>query len=267
MLSIRNRYAVAIGVLIALAAGGVTAAAFYAKTSHGSDSTVALGTNATTAGLSTTVLASSTTTQQNTITVVGSGTATGVPDEATLGIGVQATRPDVHSALTAAAADMSRLLSALHHQGVVDKDMQTSSISIYQQTNCCPQIVTGYVATNQLSVTIHHLANVSAVIEAAVAAVGNEVQLNGVSLSIGDPSALVKTARAAAMSDANARAQVWAGLAHHHVGGLIALSELVSGPTPIPCNGCGKGGGGGMPIQPGQTDVTVTITAVFELLG
>jgi uncharacterized protein YggE len=271
MLSLRNRYAVAVGVLIAFAAGGVTAAAFNAKTSHVSDRTAALSTstNATiaTASPAATVVAAATTAQQSTITVVGNGTATGVPTEATLGIGVQATRSTVNDAVNVAGVDMNRLLNALHQQGVLDKDIQTSSVSIYQQTNCCPQSVTGYVSSNQLTVTIHHLKNVSTVIEAAVAAVGNDIQLNGVSLFIGDPTALVKTARAAAMSDAGARAQVWAGLAHRHVGGIIALSELVSGPAPIPCNGCGKGGGGGVPIQPGQTDVTITITAVYELLA
>jgi uncharacterized protein len=265
MLSSRNRYAVAIGVLIALGAGGVTAAAFYAKGARSSNSTVALSAAVATPP-STTVLAASTSSQQTTITVVGSGTATGVPNEATVGIGVQATRPSVSEAVSVAAADMSHLLSALHHQGVADKDIQTSTISIYQQTNCCPQTVIGYQSSNQLTVTIHHLANVSPVIVAAVAAVGNDIQLNGVSLLIGDPTSLVKTARAAAMSDAMARAQVWAGLAHHHVGGIISLSEIVSAPAPIPCNGCGRGGGGGIPIQPGQTDVSVTITAVYELL-
>jgi uncharacterized protein YggE len=267
MMSTRNRYAVAIGVLIAIGAGGVTAAAIYAKTPRGSDPTVALSTRAAAAGPSTTELAATTISQQNTITVVGSGTATGVPDEAILGLGVQAARPDVHNALSVAAADMSRLLSALHHQGVVDKDIQTSSISINQQTDCCPQSVTSYVASNQVSVTIHHLANVSPVIEGAVAAVGNDIQLGGMSLSISNPSPQVKAARTAAMTDANARADVWAGLAHRHVGGIIALSEIVSAPQANPCNGCGLGSAGGVPIQPGQTGVTVTITAVYELVA
>jgi uncharacterized protein YggE len=160
---------------------------------------------------------------------------------------------------------MYRLLGALHRQGIVDKDIQTSSISIYPTTNCCPQYTTGYVSSNLLSVTIHHLANVSTTIEAAVQAVGNDIQLNGVNLLIADPSSLVKAARASAMSDAGARAQVWAGLSHRHVGGLITLSELVSAPTPFACQ-CGAGGGGGMPIQAGQTNVSVTITAVYELL-
>jgi uncharacterized protein YggE len=214
-------------------------------------------------------VAASTTIQHNTntITVVGSGTATGVPDQATVGLGVQATRGNVHDAVTVAANEMGKLITALHRQGVADKDIQTSSISIYQQTNCCPQYVTGYVSSNMVSVTIHHLANVSTVVAAAVAAVGNDIQLNGVGLLVADPRPMIKTARTAAMSDAATRAQTWAGLSHHHVGGLLTLSELVSGPTAIQCNQCGSaGGGGGMAIQPGQTNLTVTITAVYELL-
>jgi Uncharacterized conserved protein len=277
-MSTRNRYAVAIGVLIAIGAGGVTVAAFYAKTPRGSDPTIALSIRpaaavpgmsapAPAAVPSTTVLATTPASKQDTITVVGSGTATGVPDEAILGLGVQATEPNVHAALSVAAADMSRLLSALHHQGVADKDIQTSSISISQQTDCCPQSVNGYVSSNSVTVTVHHLANVSPVIEAVVAAVGNDIQLDGVTLSISNPSPLVKAARAAAMSDANARAQVWAGLAHHHVGGIIELSEIVSAPPAYACNNCGMGGAGGVPIQPGQMPVTVTITAVYELVA
>lgn len=252
-------------MLIAVAAGGVTAAAMYAKGARGSDPTVAVALTKDAATPGQTVLVTTNNPQQNTITVVGIGTATGVPDEAIMGLGVQATRSNVNDALTVASADMKRLLGALHNKGVADKDIQTSSVSINQETNCCPQSVTGYTSSNQVSVTIHHLANVSPVIEAAVAAVGNDIQLNGVSLSIGDPSTLVKAARASAMSDANARAQVWAGLAHRHVGGIIALSEIVSAPASYPCNGCGYGGAGGVPIQPGQTNTTVTITAVYEL--
>jgi uncharacterized protein YggE len=257
-------------VLIAVSAGGITAAAFYAKSARGSDPSVAVALTKTAATPAQTVLVTSNNSVQNTITVVGSGTATGVPDEAILGIGVQATRPDVRSALSVAGSDMSHLLSALHNQGVATKDIQTSSISIYQQNNCCPQIVTGYSANNQVTVTVHHLANVSSVIEAAVAAVGDDIQLNGVTLTIADPSSLVKAARAGAMTDASARAQAWAGLAHHHVGGILSLSEIISAPPAYECNGCGKGsagGGGGVPIQPGQSDVTVTITAVYELVA
>ena len=74
-----------------------------------------------------------------TITVVGSGTASAAPDSGTLSLGVTATRPSVRDAVSQATADMNRLLGALHSQGVQDKDIQTSWISIYQQTSCWPK--------------------------------------------------------------------------------------------------------------------------------
>jgi len=213
-----------------------------------------------------TLAASST---SSTITVVGLGSATATPDQASVSLGVAALRPSVRDAVNAVSADMSRLMGALRAQGVQDKDIQTVSVSIWQQNNCCPQTVAGYNASNQVVVTVHHLANVSPLIEAAVDAVGNEIQLGGVTLTVSDLNPQFKAARASAMADANARAQAWAGLAGHHVGGLIALSEIVSAPGAILCDACGKGAGGAggaFQIQPGQTSVSITITAVYELL-
>ena len=212
-------------------------------------------------------LAASTT--ADTITVVGAGTASAAPDEATVVIGVAATRPNVHDAVATANADMSRLLSALHNQGAQDKDIQTFTISINQQTTCCPSTMLGYSATNQVTVTIHHLANVSGVLLAAVDAVGNDIQLSGVSVLVANPTAAITAARAGAMADASARAQAWAKLAGHHVGGLISLSEIVTAAPYSPCyGGCGgAGAGGGVPVMAGQTSFAVTVTATYELLG
>jgi uncharacterized protein YggE len=203
----------------------------------------------------------------NTVTVVGAGTASGVPDAAELDLGVSATRPNVRDAVSQATADMNHLLSAIRGQGVQDKDIQTASISIYQQTNCCPQTVIGYTSSNSLTIKVHHVSNVTAIMEAAIDAVGNDLQMNGIILSVSDPTAMNKSARAAAMSDANARAQDWAGLTGHHVGGLIGVSEIIAAaPAQVCQGGCGKGSAGGVPIQPGQTTITVTVAATYELV-
>jgi uncharacterized protein YggE len=161
---------------------------------------------------------------------------------------------------------MNHLLGALHSQGVQDKDIQTSWISIYQQTNCCPQTVTGYTSSNEVSVTVRRLASATAIVEASIDSVGNDLQLNGIDLSIADATAITKSARSAAMSDANARAQDWARLAGHHVGGLVDLSEVVATQSQGPVAG-DKGGGGGVPIEAGQLSVTVTVTATYERLA
>lgn len=262
-MSAQNRFAVVIGVLIAVAASGITALAFSAKANSVPTPEVNA---APVRGIATSqAVAATVSGNSNTITVVGSGFANTTPDQATIGLGVSATRSNVRDAVNVASADMNRLLAALHGQGVQDNDIQTTALSIYQQNNCCPQGAITYQSSSQVTVTIHHLANTSAVIEAAVDAVGNDIQLGGVSLFKADTSAQVKTARAAAMTDANARAQEWARLASHHVGSILSLSEIVYVAPPNPCNGCGKGGAG-MPIQPGETSVSVTITVVYELL-
>lgn len=251
MMSAPTRQSVTVGILIAIASGAIVLLLF------GPRSTPAAASPAPQ------VLALAASSTSNTVTVVGTGSASAAPDQGTLSIGVSATRPNVRDAVSQATTDMNRLLGALHGQGVQDKDIQTSWISIYQQTNCCPQTVNGYVSSNQVTVTVHHLSNATGVVESAIDAVGNDLQLNGISLSVADPSSVMKSARSAAMSDANARAQDWARLAGHHVGGLIGLSEIVAAqPQPI----IGKGGAGGLPIEGGQTAVTITITATYELL-
>lgn len=270
-MSTRTRFGVVFGLLIALVAGGAAVLVFSPKAAVVLSPKAAATTTASAqpSPVQTSTLAASST--PTTITVVGVGTASAVPDQATVGLGVSATRPDVRSAVNQTNADMAHLLKALHSRGVLNADIQTSALSIYQQTNCCPQAITGYVSSNQVTVTIHHLVNINGVIEAAVDGVGNDIQLNGLTLSVANPTPMTSTARSVAMKDALARAQEWSRLANHHVGALLGLSEIIGQLSSNPCDqgGCGKGGGGGGGIQvlPGQTSITVTITATYELVA
>jgi uncharacterized protein YggE len=254
MMSAQARIMVVVGVLIAVVTAGMTA--FLVTSMRPAAATPP-------APQVLTLAASST---GNTVTVVGLGTGTAVPDQANVYLGVTATRSSVRDADNVASNDLNRLINALHGQGVQDKDIQTNSISIQQQYNCCPQNVSGYTASSQLSVTVHHVNNVTPLVEAAVDAVGNDVQLGGINLSIADPSTVTKVARAAAMTNANAKAQDWARLAGHHIGGLIGVSEVIGFAPAQACDACGKGGGGGgFQVQPGQTMVTVTVAVTYEL--
>jgi uncharacterized protein YggE len=203
----------------------------------------------------------------NTLTVVGQGSAAATPDQATVTIGVAATRGSVPDAIAAAGADLANLLKALHAEGVQDKDIQTAAITIGQESNCCPRVVTGYNASTQLNVLVHHVANLNSLVAAAVSAVGNDVQLNGIALSLSDTAAKAKAARASAMADAAVRANQWAALAGRHLGGIVSVSEAPSPPQFGGCGGCGAGGGGGIAVMAGQTTVSLTITVVYELLA
>jgi uncharacterized protein YggE len=243
---------ITIGVLIAIAASSLTALAVELAGLAGNSTR--------------TVSAAGPNPDPNTITVVGEGREPATPDQASLNLGVSVTRSNVRQAISASATEMNKLIDALKGQGVQDADMQTTVVSVNAVTaSYCSTCITGYSATNSLSVTIHHLVNVGSVIASAVDAVGNELQLNGVNVTLSNDSGQLKAARALAMQSAGARAEEWAALAKRHVGKILSVSELVGTQAPqFQCNG-GCGGGGGVPIQAGQTTVDVTVTVVYQL--
>ena len=240
---------IAIGALIAIAASAVTAIAVRAGSNQASSSGV--------------VGAGSVAGPRDTVTVVGEGTQNATPDNATIGLGVSVTRGSSGDAMTAASSEMTALLNAIRAQGVQDVDIQTTGLGINQNQNYGQ--VTGYSAYNQVNVKIHHIANVGGVIAAAQKAVGNDIQLNGITLLLSDNTTQLKGARQAAMAAAAARAKEWAGLTGRHLGKVLSVSEIVgNGSTPAPCYGqCGGGGGG--PVQAGQVNVTVDVAVVYEL--
>ena len=209
--------------------------------------------------------AASVTPERQTLTVVGQGMGQAAPDTARVSLGVAPVRPNVHDASSVAADEQNKLVAALRGQGVEDKDIQTESMYISQNHNCCPDSITGYTATMNTSVIVHHLTNVGTVVGAAADAVGNDIRMNGINLSVSDSTAALKAARTAALADAAVRAGDWATNSKHHIGKIVAISEITT-TNPQPFAGCQGGcGGGGFPISAGQTTLNVAITVVYEL--
>jgi len=241
---------IGIGALIAIAASAVTAVAVRAGT-NGASTQAAVG-------------AGSVAGPRDTVTVVGEGTQNATPDNALVSLGVTVRRGNAGEALNAANVEMASLLKAIKTQGVQEIDIQTTGISIYQDTESGS---VGYRAGNTVNLKIHHIVNVGTVVGAAQKAVGNDIQLNGITLQLSDNTTQLKGARQAAMTAAGARAKEWANLAGRHLGKVLSVSEVIaSGSTGSPCGaGGGCGGGGGMPIQAGQVDVTVDVAVVYEL--
>jgi len=241
---------IAIGAVIAIAASAVTALAVRAG-AGGAAAQSAVGAG-TVAG------------PRDTVTVVGEGTQNATPDNAVINMGVSVRRGSTGDAMNAANAEMTNLLNAIKGQGVVDVDIQTTGISVYQDTQFG---AIGYRAGNSVNVKIHHISNVGSVIAAAQKAVGDDIQLNGITLQLSDNTTQLKGARQAAMTAAATRAKEWATLAGRHLGKVLSVSEVVSnGSTSSPCGGYGGcGGGGGAPIQAGQANVTVDVAVVYEL--
>jgi hypothetical protein len=117
--------------------------------------------------------------------------------------------------------------------------------------------------SNGLSVQVHDLTQVGAVLGAAVDAGANSIA--GVTFSFADTTALEATAREKAVADAKARAQSLAQLGGVELGEVVAISEVIGGPSPVLYEFGGRGGGVGESIQPGQLEVRMQVQVSFAI--
>ncbi len=163
-----------------------------------------------------------------------------------------------------------QLLDALKIRGVKAEDITTTNVSLYPQTTNDGHTITGYQAANTLMVKIRDIANAGSIIDAAAATVGDEITLQGVSFAIDDTGALRAEARKDAVVKAKAQADQLAAASGQRVGQVLSLSEGVSASTPLPYAVDASGGrdaAASVPIEPGQQQLDVNVTVVYELLG
>jgi len=212
---------------------------------------------------------------QTGISVTGTGKATVVPDLGVVNLAAQVTRPSVQDARDTAARAMDAMRGALKQQGVADKDVATSGFNIQPQYTYSPNggtpTINGYLVSNNITVKVRNVDNVGKVLDAAVSAGGNDVRVNGVQFTVDDIEKVSGDARRNAVANARAHAEVLAQAAGVGLGRARMIVEGGSGGIPpiavaAPSAIGGKGGGDiSTPVSPGETQVTVTVSIVYDL--
>jgi hypothetical protein len=205
--------------------------------------------------------------EATTLALSATGEAEAAPDIASISIGVEATGPTAAEALRANAVQMSAALAALKARGVAAKDIQTSGLNLSAQYvfhDNEPRKLTGYQASNSVTVTVRDLARLGMTVDAVVAAGAN--QINGVSFGLSDPHAAEDEARKAAVKALQAKAALYAEAAGYQVTRLISLTDGggESGAVrPVMMTAMRKVAA--TPTEPGALNVTASVSAVFEL--
>jgi uncharacterized protein YggE len=206
------------------------------------------------------------------ITVVGQGKAFGAPDQAQAQIGVEIFAETVQEATSQNQETFDRIQTALLDQGIAQEDIQTSNYSVWAEQrydeNGLSIGIVGYRVSNQVNVTIRDINEVGNVLSAAIDAGANSIY--GVYFSVADPAALEAEARAAAMADAQARAESLAELGNLELGGISIISEVIGSPVqPFVRD---FGGGAAMEqaaavpgISPGQLSFQVQVQVTYGL--
>jgi uncharacterized protein YggE len=204
-----------------------------------------------------------------TLALGASGEIKTSPDMATLSIGVDTAAPSAGQAMSANAARMAKVIAALKAAGVAARDLQTSNLSLSPQTvdeeGHAPR-VTGYQASDQLSVTVRDLTRIGPVADAVVAA--GATNIGQISFGLADPLAAQNAARLAAVKALEDKAALYAQATGYHVSRLVNLTEGVV-ETPVPFQPrpmmAMRAGWAATPVETGDVSVHVDVNGVFEL--
>lgn len=205
------------------------------------------------------------------ISVSGQGTVSVPPDIAVLDLGASVTDATVAAARDRASTAMQAIHDAATANGVAEKDIRTTSFNIYPQYRYSEdkgQEITGYQVTNLVSITVRNIDDVSAVLDAAVAAGGNDVRVDNVLFTVEDPEQFLNDARTKALENARAHADELAAAAGVSVGTPIAIVEAggsVQPPQPMFAEAAADNRGGSTPVSPGEQKLTVSVFVVYAI--
>ena len=195
----------------------------------------------------------------------------GDPDTAVVQIGVNVTRASVADATREAAVLARSMISALVDGGVAERDIQTSNISVnpnYEhQPNRQPKL-TGYTFTNTVVAVIRRIDDVGDIIDAALAAGGDDAVLQGLSFGLDDDTHAAVEARSAAFADARAKAEQLAALAGVGLGAAVMIEEpaaVAPFPMPQPRMMRAAADAAGTAIAPGQVTTTIAVSVRFAI--
>jgi uncharacterized protein len=214
----------------------------------------ALGATASAAGAAT---------RSRTISVVGTGEVRGKPDVADLVLGVSGRASSAAEVMSRIADRAQKVIDALHAAGVSDDDIQTADLSV-QPVYDDDGTVTGYEATNTVSVRIRDLGKAGAIVDAAAATAGDDIRVQGITFSIDDDSDLLAAARTKATKRARAQAEQLASGAEVEVGDVRSITETTSS-MPIAYSGDAAEKAASTPVMAGTQTLTVQATVVFDI--
>lgn len=202
-------------------------------------------------------------TSSTTITVTGNGTVDATPDKASFDFGVQVNAATADAAINRANEQTQAIIDALKNAGVDSSDIQTSSVSLWPQSSGDGQTITGYQASNSVSVS-GPIGKSGALVDAAVAAGANSIY--GPSLSVGDQSSYYAQALKVAVADAKTQAQAIADAAGLSLGGIVHVTNTSSTPTPIYEHAADavRSGKVATPIEAGTQQIQATVTVTYS---
>lgn len=212
--------------------------------------------------------------QQTGIWVNGEGKVSVTPDMAIINVGIVSEKPTVAEAQAEAAQAMDNLIQTLKDQGIDEKDIQTTSYYITQNTRWNQtdqkEEVIGYRVSNSVTVKVRDVNKVGTTIDAVAAAGGDLTRISGITFTIDDPTDFYNEAREKAIENAKAKAQQIADKSGAKLGKITYITESnYYSPVYRPYDSyklaTQEAAGVSTPISEGELEISTTVQIAYAI--
>ena len=200
------------------------------------------------------------------VSIQGTGTVKVTPDTVRLNAVISFVGANNAAASKAVSTSAAAFRAALKEKKVATKDIQSQNLTIYPEyswTQEKGQELKGYRASQSFTVLIRDEANAGSIIDAAVDAAGDNIQVTGVTPIVLEIDDAQDAAREKAVAKAKKKALAYAKLLDFDLGKILSVSESSSAYNP-PIYAMAKASADSAPAAPteidlGEQDVTVTV--------
>ena len=199
------------------------------------------------------------------ISVTGEATVSVPPDLAQIDGGVTSEAKTAREASEANNAAMGKVLQALKGAGIEEKDIQTSRLSLQPQSapnRSGPSAISGYRASNRVTIRVRDVTKVANVIDTLVGAGANEI--GGINFVVSQASKLLDEARERAVADARRKAEIYAKAAGVTLGAPLSISEEGNS-APVPYRRMAAGMAVSAPVAQGEETLAVTVSVSWAI--
>lgn len=200
--------------------------------------------------------------------IAATGEVTRAPDLATISAGVVTQAGSASKAMADNAQRMTATVAALRKAGIADRDIRTAALRLtpqYRYADNQPPVLTGYEASNQVSVKFRDIAKAGSILDSLVAAGAN--QIDGPNFSVDRPESALDEARTQALATAKARAELYAKAAGLRVKRIVRIGEAggVEPPVRPMMMMAARAKQDSTPVQPGEETLAISLQVTFEL--
>ena len=198
-----------------------------------------------------------------TVTTTGVAIVRSAPDEALVTLGVHTDAETADEAMDQNAARISDVIRALLDAGLEEEQLATANLSLWPRWTGDGQVVVGFTAENQVTVTVRDLERVGTIIDLAVDAGANLT--SDITFRMSEANTAADHALTEAVADARRKAELLASAGGAELGAVVTIAELSSSATPPVVYAAEAADGGATRVLPPTLESQVSVSVTWSL--